>query len=456
MNQEEAKKIMEDWDRRDFLKGGSLTALISMLGGVEMRAPAQDANSAEPKPPAFKVNVGVIGLGPWGREIVHTLLKQPEANVHTLCDTYPAMMRRMRRYAPDAKKIENYKEMLADKEVQAVCIATGTHQHKQIVIDALKAGKHVYCEAPMAHTIEDAREIAKVARESYAQVFQTGLNYRSDPQRHFILDFFWSGAAGKTVMSRSQWHKKTSWRYASPNADRENNINWRLNKNLSPGIVGEMGIQQIDNNNWFLKRKPVAVTGFGGIMHWNDGRTVPDTVQAMFEYEDKGNFIYDAALTNSFESDYETIYGTYAAIMMRGTKAWMFKEVDSPLLGWEVYARKDEFYKETGIALVANATKLIAARDQDIEDEKYTNTPLSHSMAAFLHNSNEVGAAINNFKETFGFLDKDSVLDYLKSLNLKPAAGYQEGFEATVTVLKANEAVVGAKRIEYKPEWFQV
>ncbi len=456
MNQEEAKKIMEDWDRRDFLKGGSLTALISMLGGVEMRAPAQDANSAEPKPPAFKVNVGVIGLGPWGREIVHTLLKQPEANVHTLCDTYPAMMRRMRRYAPDAKKIENYKEMLADKEVQAVCIATGTHQHKQIVIDALKAGKHVYCEAPMAHTIEDAREIAKVARESYAQVFQTGLNYRSDPQRHFILDFFWSGAAGKTVMSRSQWHKKTSWRYASPNADREKNINWRLNKNLSPGIVGEMGIQQIDNNNWFLKRKPVAVTGFGGIMHWNDGRTVPDTVQAMFEYEDKGNFIYDAALTNSFESDYETIYGTYAAIMMRGTKAWMFKEVDSPLLGWEVYARKDEFYKETGIALVANATKLIAARDQDIEDEKYTNTPLSHSMAAFLHNSNEVGAAINNFKETFGFLDKDSVLDYLKSLNLKPAAGYQEGFEATVTVLKANEAVVGAKRIEYKPEWFQV
>jgi len=455
MNQDEAKKIMEDWDRRDFLKGGSLTALVSMLGGVEMRAPAQDAPEA-PKPPAFKVNIAVIGLGPWGREITHTLLKLPEANVHTLCDTYAAMLRRMRRYAPDAKKVENYKEVLADKEVQAVCIATGSHEHKKIVIEALKAGKHVYCEAPLAHTIEDAREIAKAARESYAQVFQAGLNYRSDPQRHFILDFFWSGAAGKTVMSRSQWHKKNSWRYASPNREREQQINWRLNKDLSPGLVGEMGIQQIDTNNWFLKARPKAVTGFGGILHWNDGRSVPDTVQAMFEYEEKGNYIYDAALTNSFDSDYEMIYGTYAAIMTRGNKAWMFKEVDSPLLGWEVYARKDEFYKETGIALVANATKLIAARDQDVEDEKYTNTPLSHSMAAFLHNSNELGAAIKNFEETFGFLDKDSVLDYLKSLNLKPAAGFTEGFEATVTVLKANEAVLASKRIEYKPEWFQI
>jgi len=455
MNQDEAKKLMENWDRRDFLKGGSVAAMMSMLGGMEMNAPAQDA-PAEPKPAAFKVNVGVIGLGPWGREITHTLLKIPEANVVALCDTYPAMLRRMRRYSRDSKKLENYKELLADESIQAVCIATGSHEHKQIVIDALKAGKHVYCEAPLAHTIEDAREIAKAARESYAQVFQAGLNYRSDPQRHFILDFFWSGAGGNTVMSRAQWHKKTSWRYTSPNADRIKQINWRLNKDLSPGLVGEKGIQQIDNNSWFLKSLPKAVTGFGAIEHWKDGRTVPDTIQAIFEYPEKGNFIFHSTLANSFDADYEMIYGTFAAIMMRGKKAWMFKEVDSPLLGWEVYAKKDTFHQETGIALVANATKLVAARDQDVKDEQYTNTPLSHSMGAFLHNANEVGNAVKNFKETFGFLDKDSVIDYMKSLNLKPAAGFQEGFEATVTVLKANEAILNKTRIEYKPEWFKV
>ncbi|MFT4692404.1 MAG: putative dehydrogenase [Limisphaerales bacterium] len=453
MNQNETKKIIDNLDRRDFLKGGSMTALISMLGGVELTAPAQDA---APKPAAFKVNVAVIGLGPWGREIAQTLVKIPEANLVAVCDTYSAMLRRMRRAAPDAKKVEDYHEILADKSIQAVCIATGSHQHKQIVLEALKSGKHVYVEAPVANSIADARTIAKAGRDAYSQVFQTGLNYRSDPQRHFILDFFWSGAAGNTVMSRAQWHKKTSWRYASPNRDREQSINWRLRKQDSPGLVGEMGIQQIDNNSWFHKRLPTAVTGFGDILHYQDGRTVPDTIQAIFEYPGKGNFIYDAALTNSFDSDYEMIYGTYAAIMMRGKRAWMFKEVDSPLLGWEVYARKDTFYNETGIALVANATKLVAARDEVAQDEPYTNTPLSHSMRAFLHNANETGNAVNNFKETFGFLDKDSVLDYLKTLNLKPAAGFQEGFEATVTVLKANEAVNSKKRIEYDPAWFKV
>ncbi len=454
MNQDEANKILADLDRRNFLKGGSAATLLSMLGAVELRAPAQTAPA--PKKAAFRVNVGVIGLGAWGREITHTLLKKPEANVAALCDTYGPMLRRMNRYSPDSKKVENYQEVLADESIQAVCVATGTPQHKRIVLDAIKAGKHVYCEAPLAHTIDDARIIARAGRDAFAQVFQVGLNYRGDSQRHFVKDFFRSGAGGRTVMSRVQWHKKQSWRYASPNNDRQKAINWRLSKKLSPGIVGEMGIHQIDNNSWFLEQLPVAVTGFGGIMHWRDGRDVPDTVQCVFEYPDKGNLIFDGALTNSFDADYEAIYGTFAAIMFRGQKAWMFKEVDSPALGWEVYARKDTFFKELGIALVANATKISVARDEDIESEQYTNTPLANALDGFLHNSNEVGNAVKNFKETFGFLDKDSVLDYLKSLNLKPAATYKDGFEATVTVLTANDAVNQHKRIEYKPEWFQV
>ncbi len=454
MNQDEANKILADLDRRNFLKGGSAATLLSMLGGVELRAPAQDA--APVKKAAFKLNIGVIGLGPWGREITHTLLKRPEANVAALCDTYGAMLRRMNRYSPDSKKIENYKELLADESIQAVCVATGSHEHTQIVLDALKAGKHVYCEAPMAHTIDEARIISRAGRDAFAQVFQVGLNYRADSQRHFVKDFFRSGAGGNTVMSRAQWHKKQSWRYASPNGDREKAINWRLRKALSPGIVGEMGIHQIDNNSWFLDKLPTAVTGFGGIMNWRDGRDVPDTVQCVFEYPGSGNMIFDGALTNSFDADYEMIYGSFAAFMFRGQKAWMFKETDSPALGWEVYARKDTFHKELGIALVANATKISVARDEDIASEEYTNTPLAHALEGFLHNSHEVGNAVKNFKETFGFLDKDSVLDYLKSLNLKPAATYKEGFEATVTVLIANDAVNQQKRIEYKPEWFQV
>ena len=114
-------------------------------------------------------------------------------------------------------------------------------------------------------------------------------------------------------------------------------------------MIGEIGLHRYDIVSWFLNARPKAVTGFGGILHWTDGRDVPDTVQAVFEFPSGTNFLYDATLANSFDSEYEMFYGSDSAIMLRENKAWMFKEVDAPLLGWEVYARKDTFYKETGV-----------------------------------------------------------------------------------------------------------
>ena len=123
------------------------------------------------------------------------------------------------------------------------------------------------------------------------------------------------------------------------------NLKNRLIGSTSPGLVGEMGIHQLDTVSWFLNARPVSVTGFGGILNWNDGRDVPDTIQAVIEYPGDVFLSYEATLGNSFDSDYEMLFGTDSAVMLRANKAWMFKEVDSPLLGWEVYARKDEFYK---------------------------------------------------------------------------------------------------------------
>ena len=80
-------------------------------------------------------------------------------------------------------------------------------------------------------------------------------------------------------MSRGQWNKKTSWRKASPNPDREKALNWRLYKETSLGLVGEIGIHSLDTAGWYLGSAPVSVTGFGGITQWQDDREVADTVQ---------------------------------------------------------------------------------------------------------------------------------------------------------------------------------
>ena len=428
-----------DFNRRSFLKGGSFAAMMALMGGVEITAqdapktlavPKRDPNYKE-KPVAPPVSFGVIGLGTWGRDILATLARLPNAPVVAVSDTYATSLRRSAEVAPKAEKHEDYRKLLEQKDVQAVVVATLSHQHREVAIAALEAGKHVYCEAPLAASIEDARAIAQAAKGAGKQVFQVGQQYRANPQHHHVVNFVRSGAAGTLTFARSQWHKKQSWRRASPNNEREQALNWRLDPRTSPGLIGEIGIHQVDVAAWFLRALPVAVTGFGGVQHWRDGRTVPDTIQAVFEFPDGARMSYDATLTNSFDSNYDVFCGTDAAIFVRENRAWMFKEADSPLLGWEVYARKDEFFGsgETGIALVANATKLLAQGLKPAEGAANSDTPLRYSFEEFITNIDEKKA---------------------------PSCGYKEGFEAVVVALKANEAITQGTKVTYQKEWFVI
>ncbi|MBI1178403.1 hypothetical protein GC207_13285 [bacterium] len=457
---EEQKTVLEqsaDVDRRAFIKGASMSTLMMMMGGTIL-VPSRDAIGAEAAkhPNTPPVKCGVIGCGTWGREIVAALGQLPNAPITAMCDTYGPYLRRTARRAPGCKEYEDYKELLADDNVQAVFIATPTYMHREMVEAAVAAGKHVYCEVPYGQTMEDARAIAMAAKKHPKLYFQSGLNFRSDPQRHFLMDFIGAGSWGKTAMARAQYHKKQSWRRTSANADQEKMMNWRLRKETSLGLVGEIGIHQIDIAGWFIRKRPIAVSGFGSIINWNDGRDVDDTIQAVFEY-DGPNLMYDATLVNSFDSDYEMYYGSDAALMVRGPKAWMFKEVDAPLLGWEVYARKDQFYKETGIALVSNATKLTAITEKAGDQSTYTDTPLRYSLEAFVSNAFNHQTAVKDFIDTYGD-DESALLDYLKDIakTYLPAANYVEGYEATVQVIAANDAVRGHQRVEIKPEWFEL
>jgi predicted dehydrogenase len=442
-----------DFNRRDFIRGGSLATLMTLLGGVELKAQTEPAETTTVNQDRPKVNCAVIGFGLWGREIVSTLLRLPQANLSMICDNYPATLKRAAKAAPGVTAVSDYRKVLDNKEVQAVLIATPSHMHRDIAIAALQAGKHVYCEAPMATTIEDARAIAKAAQASPRQEFQAGLLYRSDPQRHFLLPFIRAGALGKTVLARAQWHKKQSWRGTSPNPAREQEMNWRLSNKTSAGLIGEYGIHQVDSAAWFIGARPLSVTGFGSVLFWKDGREVPDTIQAVFEFPGGVNLVYDSALTNSFDSEYEMYYGSDAAVMLRDGKAWMFKEVDAPLLGWEVYANKDSFYKETGIALSANATKLNKAGAKPGEAD--TPTPLFSALEAFISNTHETGTAVEDFKESYDINDVTALKEYLANIKKQPGASYQEGLDATIIAIKSNEAILKGQKVNLTKELFE-
>jgi len=443
-------------NRRDFLKSGSFATLMTMLGGVELLAAETATPTGETVIKLPPVKVAVIGLGAWGRELLNMLGRLDQADVAAICDTYAPFLRRNASAAPKATPVDDYKKVLENKDIKAVIIATPTHKHKEIVLAALQAGKHVYCEAPLANTIEDARAIAVAARNAKRCVFQSGLQLRSDPQRLFLLPFIRAGALGKSFMARAQWHKKTSWRTASSNPEQEKALNWRLSKETSLGLIGEIGIHQIDQAGWYWNAHPVSISGVGSIVRWkDDGRDVADTIMSLVEYPGEARLAYDCTLANSFDADYEVYYGTDAAVMMRENKAWMFKEVDSPLLGWEVYARKDSFYRETGIALMAGGSKQTALDDKIASVVPLESTPLYNSLKNFLYNANKFSTEAESYISSYGD-DPAGLAEHLSTVHLQPAASAAEGFQATVTAIKANEAIVTGKKVVLQKEWYEL
>jgi predicted dehydrogenase len=372
----------------------------------------------------------VIGAGPWGREIAGELSRVSGAELRMVCDHYPGIFRRVQRDFPAVETVEDYRRVLDNPQVGAVFVATPSHCHREIAVAALEAGKHVYCEAPLATTLEDAKAIAKAAAAVEGRlIFQTGLQGRAEPQRRFVHTFMQSRVCGEMASVRSQWRRKESWRRMGPTAEREAELNWRLKPGSSPGLIGEIGIHHLDLATWFMGMRPRAVSGFGGITVWRDGREVPDTVHAVFEFSGGVHYDLSLSLGSSYEGPYDLFCGSESAILIADTRAWMFREADAPLLGWEVYARTEQFFRDTGISLMANATELagdgVDLTTAEIEQE----TPL--------------------------FCALDDFIDCVHE-DLAPHAGHRQGFEAAVTAIKANEAVLSGSRIEYSNDWYDL
>jgi predicted dehydrogenase len=327
--------------------------------------------------------------------------------------------------------------VLEDPAVKGVFVATPTHLHKQIVLDAIAAGKHVFCEAPLAHTVEDARAIA-LAGKNAKTIFQVGLHNRTNPQHHHVKDFIESGdTMGNVARCSAQWNQKSSWRRAAPTPERENDLNWRLDKERANGLVGEIGIHQIDTATWYLKSPPLSVMGFG------TGDGFLRTVTCVLQYPGGVSLTYDATLGNSFGGSYELIQGDQCAILLRGQRGWMFKESDAKNLGWEVYARREQVGDETGIMLVANASKAIA---QGLDPAKVAQmnakqTPNRYACETFL-NSIRLG--------------KPTGITVAAKPGATPKmyATAEAGFIATVVGIKASEAALTGNKITFSKEMF--
>jgi predicted dehydrogenase len=412
---------MTDPDRRDFLQhaAGALAAMAFTPTLAELSP--MSGNTAS-------LSIALIGAGRQGRAMMVELGKMEGIELVAVCDTDVGRRKKAGRRVRGLRTYETYSDLLEkESDVQAVIVATPTHLHRQIAIDALSAGKHVYCEAPLASTVEDSAAIVAAARKSN-RVFAVGLLARSNPVYALARSFFRSGTLRDLACLRAQNFKKTSWVAEAPDAERKRLLNWRLDPALSLGLPGEEGTHQFDAFHWFLGKYPVSVRGTGGVRVHKDGREVADTALCELAFDDGLRLSWQSTLGSSYSGRFELYSGSMATLKMAWTAGWMFKEADSPIQGWEVYANRQVFHNDEGITLIADATKL-AAQGKLKDGVGLPNPPVHYGLADFLKSCTE---------------------------GTTPACGADEGHRATVVGILASQAVTSGEELAIDPKLFEV
>ena len=407
--------------RREFLKGAGALGAFGSFG------PTPALNLVPPLwSPRADTQAAVIGCGRWGRTIVSELEALEGVSVVALADPVASRLASAKRKAPGAEGFASLFEVRESfPDLEAVFVATPSHRHAAVAIEALEANLAVYCEAPMATTHADLQAIQEAVLGSLG-AFSCGLLARSNPLYAHARDFVRSGAILDSVSYRGQHHEKTSWVAPAREPKDQAALNWRLDPEVSLGLAGEFGVHQFDVFHWFLGEYPTAVTGYGSIQFHRDGRKVHDTIGLDFEFANQRRLRYDATLANSFEKRYEQFCGTAGTIKMAQDAGWLFKEPDAPTLGFEVYAGREHFHDEEGITLVVDATKL-AAQERLKEGVGLQEPPLRFALKAFLASVQEGTDA---------------------------ACDAPEGARAARVAIAASQAVRSGKRIELDPKHF--
>ena len=375
---------MVDLERREFLRQGGALAALSL---------APSSRALTPWEPRHALEVAVLGIGRQGRAILRELGKFENVNVAAICDENQRRARSGIRRTKNAKAYTDVSEMLAAHPgISAVIVATPTHTHRAVATPLLEAGKHVYCEAPMAVSEEDIEALLKAANAAKG-VFQVGHLARTNPVYTLARSFFRSGVIGDVIGIRSQFNQKSSWLSGSIQ-DRERN--WKLYDDLSLGLVGEGGSHSFDLVDWYLNNDsraedalvPSRARGRSAILAWKDGRTSADTVFSSVVYPAGYEAEFNATLANSYDGDHTLFQGTFGTIKLAGTHGWLFKEADAKTYGWEVYANRQSFHREDGITLIADATKL-AKQGKLQEGVGLPHPPLYYGLEHFLKSASE-------------------------------------------------------------------
>ena len=444
----------DSMDRRDFLLATTAAAASAglALGVNPIRAASLASN---------EVRVGIIGAGAQGQVLLDASLQIPNVRFTAVCDIWTEYnQRRVSRLLADSghpnHAYVDYKELL-DKEkdhLDAVIVATPDFWHAEHAIACMKAGLQVYCEKEMSNNLADARRMVQTARET-GRLLQIGHQRRSNPRYQFCYQRLITEAKllGRMTTVNGQWNRAKRDFATIPArynikpeilekygfSSMQQFLNWRWYRGLGGGPIVDLGSHQIDIYNWFLNARPMGVTASGGTDYYNKAtHQWYDTVMAVFDYQTASGVVrafYQTITTNGFGGYYEVFMGDQGALEISESagRGSIYRDVaNAP--DWKSFVKDGLLTAPKEEPKPANAAAVLDVRE--------TAPPPSYGIPVEMRKKYHQPHLENFFGAVRG----------KNKLNCPAEIGY----ETAVTVLKVNEAVEAQKRLEFKPEDFEV
>ena len=262
-----------------------------------------------------KARIGVIGTGSRGCFHLKHLVQMPNVEVVALCDNYRPHLENGAQYYPEAKLYDDYRRLLEQKDVDGVIITTPLYLHAPMTLDALDAGKRVFCEKSMGFTLDECLAVYEKRKQTGGVLF-IGQQRLFDPKYIKAMSMIHEGKIGDVVGVRNYWYRNNNWRRDVPSPELERHINWRLYSEYSRGLMTELACHQLQNGSWALGMLPEQVMGSGHLVHWlkEDKRDVYDAVSAIFTYPNGVNMTFESIISNKHFGMGEQILGTNGTI----------------------------------------------------------------------------------------------------------------------------------------------
>jgi predicted dehydrogenase len=301
--------------RREFIGSAAASAALAAMPGF--------ASAKSDKLDGEILRTGHIGTGRQGRKLLRLAHGLPGYDVRTLCDILPFQLDNARDIVgSETQAVDEYRRILDDPDIDAVFIATPFYFHAQPLLDALDAGKHVYCEKTLVKG-HDQIEQVRPALADTDRIVQTGYQHRYSDHLRRVADVIESGEIGPISKVECLWNRNGDWRRPVPSPEYERAINWRMYREYSGGLTAELSSHQMDILQWMLDSPPKSIMGTGGIDHWKDGRTTRDNTHLLVSHENGVAVSYSCMTTNDYGGFRMTFLGTKGTIVTSLDEAWV-------------------------------------------------------------------------------------------------------------------------------------